>query len=127
MAYTLHKVSSQYSLSYIQGYCIEQTDLSNVANIEVQMEDNLKVLRCKSSTDANKLAGSIHSTYSGNPDAQIIIRVIGAGSLNQAVKAAIISNKFFAKKGLVVVLQPSFQDTSESMTAIELKVLLEKR
>ena len=95
--------------------------------MEVQEEPNLKVLRCKSSTDANKLAGSIHSTYSGNPDAQIVIRVIGAGSLNQAVKAAIISNKFFAKKGLVVVLQPSFQDTSEEMTAIELKVLLRKQ
>ena len=95
--------------------------------MEVIKETNQKVLRCKSSTDANKLAGSIHSTYVDNPDAQIIIRVIGAGSLNQAVKAAIISNKFFAKKGLVVVLQPSFQDTSESMTAIELKVLLRKQ
>ena len=95
--------------------------------MEVQKEDTLKVLRCKSSTDANKLAGSIHSTYVDNPESQIIIRVIGAGSLNQAVKAAIISNKFFAKKGLVVVLQPSFQDTTEEMTAIELKVLLRKQ
>ena len=95
--------------------------------MELQKEETTKVLRCKSSTDANKLAGSIHSTYAGNPESQIIIRVIGAGSLNQAVKAAIISNKFFAKKGLVVVLQPSFQDTSDEMTAIELKVLLQKR
>ena len=94
--------------------------------MEVQKDDTLKVLRCKSSTDATKLAGSIHSTYLGNPDAPIVIRVIGAGSLNQAVKAAIISNKFFAKKGLVVVLQPSFQDTSEAMTAIELRIFLRK-
>ena len=82
-----------------------------------------KVLRCKSSTDANKLAGSIFSTYQENPSIQIVIRVIGAGSLNQAVKAAIISNKFFAKKGIVVDLRPSFRDASENMTAIELKVL----
>lgn len=95
--------------------------------MEAQKETNVKVLRCKSSTDANKLAGSIHSTYTGDKDSQIIIRVIGAGSLNQAVKAAIISNKFFAKKGLVVMLQPSFQDTDEEMTAIELKILLQKR
>ena len=95
--------------------------------MEVQKETDLKVLRCKSSTDASKLAGSIHSIYSESPNAQIIIRVIGAGSLNQAVKAAIISNKFFAKKGFVVVLQPSFQDTVEEMTAIELKVLLLKQ
>ena len=90
-------------------------------------KENLKVLRCKSSTDANKLAGSIYSTFAGDTDAQIVIRVIGAGSLNQAVKATIISNKYFAKKGLVVALQPSFQDTSEAMTAIELKVLLRKQ
>lgn len=91
--------------------------------MEVNMETNQKVLRCKSSTDANKLAGSIHSTYQEDPTAQIIIRVIGAGSLNQAVKAAIISNKFFAKKGIVVGFRPSFQDAAENMTAIELKVL----
>lgn len=95
--------------------------------MEVQKDNTVKVLRCKSSTDANKLAGSIHATYVENPDAQIIIRVIGAGSLNQAVKAAIISNKFFAKKGLAVVFQPSFQDTSEAMTAIELKIFLRKQ
>lgn len=85
-----------------------------------------KTLRCSSSTDANKLAGSIHSTYQEDPSVQVVIRVIGAGSLNQAVKAAIISNKFFAKKGIVIALQPSFQDASENMTAIELKVLFQK-
>ena len=86
-------------------------------------KENSNVLRCKSSTDANKLAGSIYSTYQSNPSVPIIIRVIGAGSLNQAVKAAIISNKFFAKKGIVVDLRPSFQDAYENMTAIELKIL----
>lgn len=85
-----------------------------------------RVLRCKSSTDANKLAGSIHSIYQNNSSTPIIIRVIGAGALNQATKAAIISNKFFAKKGLVVALQPSFQDAEENMTVIELKILIEK-
>lgn len=88
--------------------------------------ENRKVLRCKASTDANKLAGSIHSTYQENPDTPIFLRVIGAGSLNQAVKAAIISNKFFAKKGIVVDLRPSFQDASENMTAIELKIIFSK-
>lgn len=91
--------------------------------------DNQKevlVLKCKASTDVNKLAGSIHSTFVGNPDADIVVRVIGAGALNQAVKGAIICNKFFAKKGLVVLLQPSFQDAEGAVTAIELKVILMK-
>lgn len=94
--------------------------------MEVNKETNQRVLRCKSSTDANKLAGSIYSTYQEDPTSQIIIRVIGAGSLNQAVKAAIISNKFFGKNGIVIDLRPSFQNTSEDMTAIELKVLFNK-
>ena len=94
--------------------------------MEVDKETNQRVLRCKSSTDANKLAGSIYSTYQEDPNVPIVIRVIGAGSLNQAVKAAIISNKFFAKKGIVVALRPSFQDTTEEMTAIELRVLFNK-
>lgn len=90
------------------------------------LNDKQKVLRCKSSTDANKLAGSIYSTYQSDPDTQLVIRVIGAGSLNQAVKAAIISNKFFAKKGLLVAIQPSFQDAADDMTAIELRLILRK-
>ena len=85
-----------------------------------------KELRCKASTDANKLAGSIYATYQENPDAQIIIRVIGAGSLNQAVKAVIIGNKFFAKKGIVLDVRPSFQDAFENMTAIDLKIIFNK-
>lgn len=91
--------------------------------MEANKETNKKVLRCKSSTDANKLAGSIYSTYQEDSSAQISIRVIGAGSLNQAIKAAIISNKFFAKKGVVIDLRPSFCDVMSDMTAINLAVI----
>lgn len=93
--------------------------------MESQIE-NQKVLRCKSSTDANKLAGSIYSTWVENAETTILIRVIGAGSLNQAVKAAIISNKYFSKKGYVVALRPAFQDAADKMTSIELRVILQK-
>ena len=89
----------------------------------MESKSTQKTLRCKSSTDANKLAGSIHSIFQEDANTQIVIRVIGAGSLNQAVKAAVICNKFIAKKGLDTCLQPSFQDTADGMTAIELKVL----
>lgn len=83
-----------------------------------------KLLKCRASTDANKLAGSIYSTYKEFPDCDIILRVIGAGALNQAVKAAIISNKFFAKNGKATMLCPSFQDANGNMTAIELRICL---
>lgn len=89
-------------------------------------ENNQRILKCKASTDSNKLAGSIHSAYKEDSGVPLIIRVIGAGSLNQAMKAVIISNKYFIKKGIVVCVQPSFQDAGENMTAIELKLLFQK-
>ena len=85
-----------------------------------------KVLKCKASTDANKLAGSIYLAYQKNPEAKITIRVIGAGSVNQAVKATIIANKYFARKGISLALKPSFQDGEDNMTIIEMRVLLMK-
>lgn len=94
--------------------------------MEVNNETNCKVLRCKSSTDSNKLAGSIYSSYKEDVDSRIVIRVIGAGSLNQAVKAAIISNKYFAKKGVIVDLRPSFCNVEENMTAMDLRVIFSK-
>lgn len=87
------------------------------------MENNDKLIKVASSTDANKLAGSIFSVYQENPETQIFLRCIGAGAINQAIKAVIISNKFFAKKGFVVGTQPSFKDTANDMTAVELKIL----
>lgn len=87
------------------------------------MEKKTKVLRCSSSTDANKLSGSIYSVFQESSETEIVIRVIGAGALNQAIKAVIISNKFFAKKGYYLAVKPSFQDTVDSMTAIELKII----
>ena len=60
-----------------------------------------KELRCKASTDANKLAYSIYSAYQKNQDDCIRIRVVGAGALNQATKSVIISNKYLIKKGVI--------------------------
>lgn len=88
------------------------------------METNKHVLRCKTSTDANKLAGSIYSAHAKEQDKDIIIRVIGAGSLNQAIKALIISNRYFIRKGLVADVHPMFLDIDGEVTAIELRVVL---
>ena len=99
-----------------------------VSPMEAVNERPQKMLRCKASTDATKLAGSIYSTCQENAGSDVVVRVIGAGALNQAVKASIISNKYFAKKVLKVLLQPSFKDAGEvgTMTAIELTVVLAK-
>ena len=96
-----------------------------VSIMEIDIETKTVTLRCKSSTDANKLAGSIFSVRQVNPESRIIIRVIGAGALNQATKASILANKYFIKQGVTLALQPSFQ-TVEDFTAIELKIIFIK-
>ena len=92
------------------------------------MEPNIveeKLLRVKSDTDSNKLAGSIKATYLENPEQKVRLRVIGAGALNQAIKAVIVSNREFSKKGLFATVIPFFKDlpgkdSSTQISAIEL-------
>lgn len=90
------------------------------------MESTKKILRCSSSTDANKLAASIYSAYMEDNNVSLSVMVIGAGSLNQAVKASILSNKYFSKIGVTIGLRPSFHNAAENVTAIKLKVLFMK-
>lgn len=85
--------------------------------------DLVKILRVKASTDATKLAGSIYAACM--EDKKVVLRVIGAGSLNQATKAVIISNKYFCQKGLTPCVKPSFHNVSDNVTAIELVVFLQ--
>jgi stage V sporulation protein SpoVS len=80
-------------------------------------------LRCKTSTDAKRLSGSIHGLWKKDPTTPIVIRVIGAGALNQAVKGVILANKFFIKTGIVLGIQPSFQTSEDGVTAIDLRII----
>ncbi|MBR1748583.1 MAG: stage V sporulation protein S, partial [Bacilli bacterium] len=57
---------------------------------------------------------------------QVEIQTIGAGSLNQAIKAIAIARGFVAPSGDNLVLIPSFKDieiNDENKTAIKLTVL----
>lgn len=89
---------------------------------------NERLLKVAANTDANKLAGSICSAYEENENVSLTLRSIGAGSLNQAMKAVIVSNRMFSKKGKVAVFLPYFKDIptddNKNITAIELKFFL---
>lgn len=99
---------------------------SNASPLVETNEPRQKLLKVGASTDSNSLAGSIQATYDQDNSVQIILRTIGAASLNQAVKASIISNRHFSKKGLFVSLVPCFNDLQPDLTAVELKVRLVK-
>ncbi|NSW39682.1 stage V sporulation protein S, partial [Bacillus sp. Xin1] len=68
---------------------------------------------------AGAIAGVLRA--SGNVE----IQVIGAGSLNQAIKAIAIARGFVAPGGIDLVLVPAFQEVSidnQERTAIKLIV-----
>ena len=74
------------------------------------MSEIEKVLKVAASTDIHKLCNSIIISYEKEPNNPIILRAIGAGAVNQAVKATINSSEYFSKKGLTPALVPSWKN-----------------
>lgn len=65
-------------------------------------------LRVKSTSDPNKVAGALAGVIREEGSAQF--RTIGAGALNQAIKAIAIARGFLAPSGIDLVVIPSFED-----------------
>lgn len=74
-------------------------------------------LRVRSTSNSGALAGAIKKTHDSNPDQQIILRFIGAGCANQALKSVVVLNTFLSKEGKCCHIFPSMvlgenQDTT---------------
>lgn len=87
-----------------------------------------KLIKVSSQTDIMRLCSSITSVHSENSKQHIIIRSVGAGALNQAIKGVILSNRHFAKIGLKASLTPYFKDlvieSGETISSIEMSLQL---
>ena len=83
----------------------------------------MDILRVSSSSDPNKVAGALAGTIREHQEAEM--QTVGAGALNQAIKAIAISRGFLAPSGLDLVCWPSFIDieiNGNERTAIRLSV-----
>jgi len=81
------------------------------------------ILRVGSGSDPNKVAGALAGTIREHDQAEI--QTVGAGALNQAVKAIAIARGFLAPSGIELVCWPSFIDIESDgneRTAIRLSV-----
>ncbi len=83
----------------------------------------MEILKVSSKSNPNSCAGALAGVirHSGAVEMQ----VVGAGALNQAVKAIAISRGYLAPSGVDLVCVPSFADIEidgESRTAIRLLV-----
>lgn len=64
------------------------------------------VLRVGASSSAPSLAAAIsHAVYDGK---KVVLRAIGAGAVNQAVKAVAIAQGFVGQRGLTLLMRPGF-------------------
>lgn len=81
----------------------------------------MSVLRVSSQSNPNSVAGAIASVIRESGIAEV--QVIGAGALNQAVKAVAIARGFLGPTGIDLVCIPAFTEVSidgEVRTAIRL-------
>lgn len=82
-----------------------------------------EMIKVSQKSGVNAVAGAIAGIVRQNKAVEI--QVIGAGALNQAVKAVIVARGFVAPEGLDLTMTPSFSDieiNGTERTAIRLVV-----
>lgn len=83
----------------------------------------MDILKVSSKSNPNSVAGALTNVFRDKGIAEI--QAIGAGALNQAIKAIAIARGFVAPSGANLVCIPAFSDITiegEERTAIKLIV-----
>lgn len=86
----------------------------------------MEVLRVSTKSNPNSVAGALAGVLRKKGTAEL--QAVGAGALNQAVKAVAIARGFVAPSGIDLVCVPAFADIEidgEERTAI--KLIIESR
>ena len=81
----------------------------------------METLKVSSKSNPNSVAGALANAFRSS--GKVEIQSVGAGALNQAVKAIAIARGFLAPSGKNIVCIPAFADISiegEERTAIKL-------
>ena len=81
----------------------------------------METLKVSSKSNPNRVAGALANAFRSSGDVEI--QAIGAGAINQAIKAIAIARGFLAPSGKNIVCIPAFADISiegEERTAIKL-------
>ena len=83
----------------------------------------METLKVSTKSNPNSVAGALANVIKDSPSVEI--QAIGAGALNQAIKAIAIARGFVAPSGKNLVCIPAFTDITidgEERTAIKLIV-----
>lgn len=86
----------------------------------------MNILKVKSSSDPNKVAGALAGTIREIGKAEM--QTIGAGALNQAIKSLAIARGFLAPSGIDLVCYPAFVDVDiDGCERTAIKLFIEPR
>lgn len=83
----------------------------------------MEALKVSSKSNPNSVAGALAGVIRENGAAEI--QAIGAGALNQSIKAVAIARGFLAPSGMDLICIPAFADVEidgEERTAIKLSI-----
>ena len=85
----------------------------------------MNVLKVSSKSSPNSVAGALVASLKANNTHKVELKCVGAGAVNQAVKAIAIARSFVSILGKELYVVPCFDDIEigeESKTAIRLFV-----
>ena len=86
----------------------------------------MEVLKVSAKSNPNSVAGALAGVMRESGGAEV--QAIGAGALNQAVKAVAIARGFVAPGGIDLVCVPAFTDiTIEGEERTAIKLIIEPR
>ena len=83
----------------------------------------MEILKVSSKSNPNSVAGALANVF--REKGVVEVQAIGAGAINQAIKAIAIARGFVAPSGKNLICTPAFSDISidgEERTAIKLIV-----
>lgn len=87
----------------------------------------MEILKVSSKSNPNSVAGAIAAII--KEESRIYVQAIGAGAINQAIKAIVIARGFAAPQGLNLIAIPSFVtlDFEEEGEKTAIRFIIEDR
>ncbi len=86
----------------------------------------MEILKVSSKSNPSSVAGAIYNAIKDNP--RLEINIVGAGALNQAIKAIAVARGFLAPIGIQCVCIPSFMDVEiEGKLRTAIKLIVQKQ
>lgn len=87
----------------------------------------MDIIKVSSKSISQKVAGSIANSFREGKD-KVEIQTVGAGAVNQAIKAISIARGFVAPLGMNLICVPAFYDiVIEGKEKTAIKLIVEKR